>query len=748
MKITNNLILMKKNGSFLIEKTEKQKEKLNENVIFALKLELAQYGYILNQELINAFRGLSLKDLKSHKQELLAIIKEIIGDKVSRKPLFKNFPNDLPTVEDFFTNRAIGFLENILGYKPEQYTLLECGDIIDHNLFNINDFGACPICGTQIHENNLTPNKERPPLNEVTLFKTIKLANKKDLYKTFEDILSMPVSISAGDTEILFYLIENIEENILENHIPEKFKSREIRIFFLQFLRDLKDKNYLFNKVIEKQEFSVKDILRLAAAFSNCTANEINLVESPYFGSIPNKDRKLLLSLLEKAKNLEEDMALNKEIWKRLGEKLHPGSYKQFPKVQEAFRKLRNSKNELKSFNSKIEALIDFNDPNKLIKLLAARPGELFRRIDYLLRNEKTDIYLLTKTIEEKVSKIETIKLIDLIFHLKNRALDQDIRFFLPKGSVSKMKVLEGDKAIKNFNKIDIKKISAIIKTIEKDLIRRFKEQNLLTGNVYIDPALKDCLLASSFRNISDSLKTLPRGSRLKNPENKSHIRLFTYWKGEGIDLDLSVNYLSEDFKSVGFVTWAYPLNEKLGTLHSGDIRSAPYGASEFVDIDKEKARKAGARYLIMSVNSFTNEDFTKFETFCGVMNRDSIFSGEVFEPKTVLNKIDLKGSSTYICPLVYDLETDEIIVLDMSMKTEFFASAHNKTSNLSLFTQAILNFNKLKPNLYYVFNLHVKACKAKLVDNIELAPEENIFSMDKGLTPFEISKILVNWLK
>lgn len=747
MKLTANLILMKKGYGFLVERTEKQKEKIEDNVIFALKLELSQYGYILSQSLMDSFRELSLRDLHKNKNELISILKEMTGDKVSRKPLFKNFPHNLPTIEEFFENRAIGYLENIVGYVPNKYVLLKCGDVLDKDLFNINDFGACPICGQQLANDEITPSMERPPLNETTLFKTIKQANKKDLYKIFKDLLSMPVSLTEGDTNILFYLVENIEENILENHIPENFKSREIRVFFMKFLYDLKDKDYLFNSMIEKQEFSVRDILKLAAAFSGCPANEINLIEAPYFKNFSNKERRMILRLLERANNLEEDMALNKEIWKRLGEKIHPGSYKQFPKVQAAFKKLRNSKNELKSFNSKIESLIDFNDPNKLINLLAKRPGELFRRIDYLLRNSKTDIYLLIKTIEDKISKIETSRLIEIVFHLKNRALDQDLRFFLPKGSVSKIQIFEGEAATKNYKAIEIKKISAVIKTIEKELIKRFKEKNLLQGNVYIDPALKDCLIATSFRNVSDSLLTLPRGSRMKNPEQKEYLRLFTYWKGDEIDLDLSATFLDSEFKQLDYVTWAKPFSTNFGTEHSGDIRTAPIGASEFVDIHKKTALKNGAKYIVISVNSFTNEDFTKFETFCGVMNRENNIAGEVFEPKTVLNKIDLQGASTYICPMVYDLEEDEIIVLDMSMKTDRFASAHNKTSNLILFTKAILNFNKVKPNLYYLFQLHAKACKAKLVDNIEEAPEENIFAMNKGLTPFEISKILVNWI-
>ena len=51
---------------------------------------------------------------------------------------------------------------------------------------------------------------------------------------------------------------------------------------------------------------------------------------------------------------------------------------------------------------------------------------------------------------------------------------------------------------------------------------------------------------------------------------------------------------------------------------------------------------------------------------------------------------------------------------------------------------------NLVKPNLYDLFRLHIEA-RGELVQDIEEA--ETIFSLNKGITPFDIEKIISDFI-
>ena len=84
-------------------------------------------------------------------------------------------------------------------------------------------------------------------------------------------------------------------------------------------------------------------------------------------------------------------------------------------------------------------------------------------------------------------------------------------------------------------------------------------------------------------------------------------IRFFLWWK-EGkidgkatgrVDLDLSATIFRSNWKYMNHISYTNLKEAKLGCCHSGDITSAPKGASEFIDIDLEKVRAAGGRYAV-----------------------------------------------------------------------------------------------------------------------------------------------------
>jgi hypothetical protein len=48
------------------------------------------------------------------------------------------------------------------------------------------------------------------------------------------------------------------------------------------------------------------------------------------------------------------------------------------------------------------------------------------------------------------------------------------------------------------------------------------------------------------------------------------------------------------------------------------------------------------------------------------------------------------------------------------------------------------------KPNLHELFSLHI-AARGELVDSVEGA--QTVFSLEQGITPFDLAEIGANWL-
>lgn len=102
-----------------------------------------------------------------------------------------------------------------------------------------------------------------------------------------------------------------------------------------------------------------------------------------------------------------------------------------------------------------------------------------------------------------------------------------------------------------------------------------------------------------------------------------------------------------------GSPTWlSYTSLVLAGGQHSGDITSAPDGASEFINLE---LRSIQSRIIVPQVHVFSGEGFDEVaESFFGFMLRDSEQKGQPFEPAMVRMKSDLRGSGRVALPMVF----------------------------------------------------------------------------------------------
>jgi stress response protein SCP2 len=467
------------------------------------------------------------------------------------------------------------------------------------------------------------------------------------------------------------------------------------------------------------------------------SGGDISLSENTKYRNFLRSERRLLLTLLENCNGITEDMLRHKNRWKRLGEKLHPFEFKtKFPKCFEAFDTIRNNK-PFETFNSKIEASLITKETGKTATLLKSRPGEYARRLDNLLRLSEDKSEILN-TFKEIVENVSSPVLLQILTHFKERNTEKELRIFFPKGNIGKARAINY-----NLPKLDVSVCQEVISICEIALVEKYKNLKPLE-NVYLDEGLKNYTIPFALRSASKALTTIARGSKINLPEGDT-LRFFVWWKdGKGrTDLDLSAVGLDEKHNYKTEI--AYYNLRSIGGYHSGDVTSAPEGASEFIDINMLSFLKQKIRYVVMCVNSFTPQPFCDLpECFAGFMVRKLPNSGEVYEPKTVQNKFDLTANTRVSIPLIIDLFKRNVYWTDIALKNNPSRN-NNVYSNMPAITIMAKSMTSLvKPNLYDLFNLHIRA-RGNLVTDIQYA--NTIFAVEKGIKPTDTARIISEFL-
>ena len=390
--------------------------------------------------------------------------------------------------------------------------------------------------------------------------------------------------------------------------------------------------------------------------------------------------------------------------------------------------------------------------------LLKTRPGELARKLDHLLRNTG-DKNSVINTFKDVASEVATPVLLQVKEHFAHRNEKLESRVFFPKGNLARCHCIEN-----TLSDIDKKYCDAIVTICENALIENYKSKDFL-GKVYLSDELKRYIVPFSQRSASKTLKTIVRGSKLPIDENTKAMRAFVWWTNMGeeedgsdldhgrVDLDLSAVLFDKDWGYMGHVSYTNLRSDRYNACHSGDIvNGGPVngdGASEFLDVDIESVVKYGARYIVYQVYSFTRQKYSDMpHAMFGWMSREDVNSGEIYEPKTVEQKMDLASQSTVCIPVIFDCVNREVIWCDMNLSLNGCRSnrgGNNVESNLSGITATCYSMvNMSKPNLYDLIDLHIRA-RGLRVDNKEDA--DVIFDIDSGITPFDTEVFMGEYL-
>ena len=571
-------------------------------------------------------------------------------------------------------------------------------------------------------------------------YKLVEFVNTQDTVDFLHNIVKSKISMTKTNfltlTQVFYsyyFLLNNEEKTETKNAVnamlaQQTLALKELCVLVAEKIRQLEevqDKMYLDQKVnralytalliqhgldydyMLKKANTVTDFLRLATYFTEDKngyikddIDKVSLIKGKY--SFVNQCKDLHKEFIQYINQYVqehdftlEDFLTNVNIWKayfnyfKLGNKkvakrLHLNNkFKTI--IQQVYKNDKTN-----TFNSNVESKIadleTFKDFESLLSYMAIKPTLLIKKLSVLLK-EMTKIkqvdenkYLQMKdnlltVLESYKDKISTKALLQLNVYLSNKSENcgyicrkSKNGFFLNLNKINKLKDIDLNllEELKNWN------INALIHQLSQ------KEE---LGNVYVEESLMQQDIKLSFdqtkKEGNNSLMTLPFGSKISLKSHKRYeefkdnvLDFFIYWKDKS-DLDLSLLLLDNNLNTLEAINYGNLCTES--ALHSGDIRTAPNGAAEIIHLTPKNKQ---IKYALVYVNNYSGVNFTNMEK-CYVGLATGKNTGKI-KPENIIFKNDLKNNGYNNIPFIYDLENQEIIILDHSLRGDYISSSSN----------------------------------------------------------------------
>lgn len=719
MKNIYRQILLNKN-ILPLDATSNSDTKISNAELGGMLLSFSSVGFTLDKESIELLKKYSADELKDFYLNSMNVLKEAKGDNANHVVFYKNFPN----------LEKMSELEYVLNAVLHYFTVSE------------NSYGYMP---------NDVKKKVKNYLKEKTKLTVLKVMTEQECNKVliaytnnmFESKKAIPLNAQYA----LKQLVNDFSYFISPNEIPFK----ENLAFYFNCMCDFAlnlgvSEGTLLSNINLGFIKTSTDLLRVYVAISD---GDVMLIKNTKFKSLNRTGRKVLLSKLEEIASKNEgtidDMSSHNFLWKKALEKLHIGDYSNvFVNAYKVATQLRND--EYTTYNALVVKAYKEKHIVELLRLLSIKPGVFARSLDYVVRNLNEYSNVTIEAFAKIANKVSNSLLIQLWEFYKNRNL-YDTRIFVVKGPLNSfVKEIEDNREI-----ISEETTNKIIEVLENALKENFSKKEMIE-DVYLDECMKNYMIPSNNRNASGGYRTLTFGSKIKLEVSKKPVlRFFTHWKNSKsnngrVDIDLSVQLYDKDFNLVSTLAWHnMDGGINFNSYHSGDITSAPNGASEFIDLDYKTAKNFG-KYAIVCNNVFTGQDFADIpECFSGVMFREQKGkAGEIFEADKVKCKFDLtqRGSSQNLA-FAIDLETLEMIWIDYPYtRSQCYAVAQNSNLSLVMLLKRALQKHMSIYDLVMLHENHLDFSKSKTKAKFLIDDSEK-----SNLSPYDIEKISSEWL-
>lgn len=588
---------------------------------------LRDNGYILSKTDLLEFLVMNVTINSS--REILETVKTIRGGDVTHQTLLTKFPIQ---DRDQWGRSMIAFVNHLSG------------------VFQTNE--------KDLHQlpNMLQEDYAHYQLNENGNVETLTISSTIDAH--ILNLLTSKIPLSLEHEEFIAELYEKNDQIILKidpsSIVLKEILARQVAMEISMNADSISAKNAI-------------DVLRAIAIISG--EKNAKLDEKFKIKSLTNPIRRKVIETLDRVATID-DLVSKKGLFKTLFKLLHvhESKYDKFKNIRSLAKELQTVNNP-KTNRTELHKLVSGIGTEEGFDIILGNPSLFVRNLDAILRKHDSESVLQLFQMSLQTRDVETKLLLQILEHFRNRDKDVDSRVFTAKGKSTPVVV---EKELKALEQSVIDKLDLIIKN---ELKRQYSKSDTYFTKSYVHPSLYKINLPKGLSD-QDGMKVVARGSRYKFKGEGDTIRMFVHWKDHA-DIDLSALVLGEDFKQVH-------TSINFGNLsgnfweHSGDVRSAPNGGSEFIDIYLEKLPK-GTRYIGMAINCYTGKEYDLIpELFGGFMIRKDRLAGKKFEPKTVEDKFSINGGTNFKLCVLFDVLTREVIMINSSLNSSDGWSIHN----------------------------------------------------------------------
>ncbi len=624
-----------------------------------LGFELGQLGFKITN--IDQFTSTTREEFA----EALEILQEIRGGNVKYIPLFTRFPDDLPNDEEYLMRRILGFFG--------------LNTFVDNSRF-----GANPVFQMQqdaLWKAAVAAQAGRLADTHVEWISLRLVAQdeaEQKLIQWVSDLVYGATPIKEALWDDIFAVLDQLNVEIKTDNIC--IKETLARVSANQWQQ--------WGKITIK---TPTDLLRM---FAFIQGQDVSLAQPIDLKGLrlSKSQRRTIIAFLSQCPALAEDLLRYQRLWISFSKWLHPGDFvKPFPSVAKAFDDLRNGR--IKSF----ESLVINSPPQQQIEILLQRPSVLLRKVTWLLKDHTPEIVAESVLqLKDSVSILPLPLLANVYYGVKHKGNRLIINKQGKPYTVDQHKS-QGDVSI----------VLEAIETLILTKLRGTKDWD----KVWLDPAIDKLVLPLQTRKQSDGILNLARGSRLALKQKT--VRLFVYWQEntQRTDLDLSAMRLDTRFNFAGHIGWNnYGSGEDIA--HSGDIQSAPLGATEFIDL---RLSALASSYILPVVLRYRGEGFPELKAcYAGWMNRHQVGADtKTFDVKTVAEKVNVNQDGKIWIPFLLDVAAKEIIYVDIYLKGSRVVENNQHFPALS---SALASYWQAKPTFGALVRWYVKANDARLV--------------------------------
>lgn len=621
---------------------------IDENLCYASALELANLGFVVNPK---DLKGLTLDDILV----TIEAAREIIAGDRDMTPVYPGFPKQVQELP-----QHVLLFEQILHYMSHGQLVPDYPAIVRESL-SVDEM---------LHDARFVDvaNVEDFSVNLMKDFVNQKISQSDDAKRLLEEVVKFSRPGKDATRELLKTAQngENIQVLIKALYDYQVLSENELLEITLD---NLSNPDYILRAILVLYSLPVN------SGYIKNYDNAVNNLHNSGVRSIKMKNiprplrRKIAVKLGQITKGYKADkLVAREEFWRKVMSCVHPYDFT-LNEDEKRAQDIIHSNITYKTLNSEIESALKVLDIEKAITLMSEfQPGMLLRRavsIMRLIKNNK-DAEFLAENIFKVGARTQLTTLISAYNGILNVNNDHS--------RLVRVAGLNNTIVSRDKQKVEDYFVTVVLESLENAIVEKLKSTEAPTGPVGIASTENVPLVR---RDLSSSDRVLERGTKMTIDGRGETLRLFSHWrnnKNTSGYMDIAGVVFDENFVSLTTVNWATANNRddsvrEIAT-YSGDTNLYPgHQVSEYVDFNMAKVKELfpNARYIAMTIESWSGWPIDTVDIVAGVMFRKNEYAGEVFDPRTVTTVFKPTTSALNAIPLVVDLKTLEMIWVDSS---------------------------------------------------------------------------------